>query len=231
MATKSKPVHGNASRLGARRRAALGASNEAYAAKRTEIMQAAVWMFAERGYDATTLADIARAVNMDRATLYYYFESKTQLLAFAMTNVLSDTVKKLNVIVVSDDDALTKLRSAVGCILTTMIEDHPFSALNFQDDIWRPPGNAALIAPLRMDGLRIAKAFNSILEDGQHDGSIRDDVPAELINRIVFGSLAWSYRWFKPGCGYDADEVIRSFDAILSSGVAPPKKTRSNRRR
>lgn len=148
MRTKISRDGDASSRLGERRRSANEASNERYVAKQREIIEAAVRLFAETGYDATNLDDIANAVKMDRATLYYYFKSKTQLLGLAMIDVLSGTVKELNKIAVSDDDALSKLRDAIRCILIGMAEKYPFSALYFQDDIWRSPRNSTWIAPL-----------------------------------------------------------------------------------
>jgi TetR/AcrR family transcriptional regulator, cholesterol catabolism regulator len=224
MTTNIKPDGSVSSRLDQRRRSANEASNESYTAKQREIIEAAVRLFADTGYGATNLDDIANAVKMDRATLYYYFKSKTQLLGSAMVDALSDPAREMNEIVASDDDALSKLRAAVRCLLTAMAEKHPFSALYFQDDIWRSPRNAAWIAPLRKDDARIMKAFQKIIDEGQRDGTIRDDVPADLIYRIVFGSFGWTYRWFKPGGAHSVDEVVHAFDTILSAGVAPPTR-------
>ena len=209
------------SHLAQRRRSANEMSNESYAAKQREITEAAARLFAEKGYESTNFGDIAKAVKMDRATLYYYFTSKVQLLGSAIIDALSGAVKELNEIVASDTDALSKLRAAISCLLTAMVEEHPFVALTLQDDIWRSPRNSTWIEPLRKDYERIVKVFNKIIEGGQRDGTIRDDVPAELVSRVVFGSVVWSYRWFKPAGRYSAEEVIHSFDAILSVGVAP----------
>lgn len=231
MAAKRTRDGSKPSRLAERRRSANETPNESYAAKQREITEAAARLFAEKGYDATRFDDIAKAVKMDRATLYYYFTSKPQLLASAITDAQSGAVKELNEIVASDADALSKLRAAISCVMTMMADKHPFSALYFQDDIWRSPRNSTWIAPLREDGERIVQVFNMIIRDGHRDGTIRDDVPAELASRVVFGSLFWSYRWFNPAGKYTVEEVIHSFDAILSVGVAPPKRPTQRRRK
>src|ERR1700761_1073082 len=129
MSAKIASEDGATSHLDQRRRSANEASNESYAAKQREIIDTAARLFSELGYDATNLGDIAAAVNMDRATLYYYFKSKTHLLGSAMIDALSGCVEQLNQIVVSDADALTKLRAAIRCIVTTMAEKYPFAAL------------------------------------------------------------------------------------------------------
>jgi AcrR family transcriptional regulator len=224
MATKTSRDGSVASRLDQRRRSANEASNESYTAKQREIVEAAGRLFAERGYDATNFDDIAKSLGMDRATLYYYFKSKTHLLGSAVTDVLSGAVRELKTIVVNDDDAWLKLRASIRCILTTMAETHPFSALYYQDHIWRSPRNAPWIESLRKDDARIRKVFERIIEDGQHDGTIRDDIPAKLINRILIGSLASAYRWFGPEGDRSVEEVVHAFDAILSAGVAPQNR-------
>lgn len=222
MATVRRGGSGVASRLDQRRQSAHQTLNKSYADKQREIVHTAAGLFAEKGYDAINFLDIAAALSMDRATLYYYFKSKTHLLASAITDVLSDVVNELNAIVATEADALTKLREAIRCILTNMAEKYPFSVLYFQDDIWRSHRDAVWIAQLREDDTRVYKIFSTLIEEGQREGTIRDGATADLITRVVFGSLCWTYRWFKPGGEYDTEVVIQSFDAVFVVGLAPP---------
>ncbi|MGV9799218.1 TetR/AcrR family transcriptional regulator [Mycobacterium sp. NPDC003449] len=225
MATKANRIGDAVSGLDRRRRSANESANETYAAKRNDIVHAAVRLFTENGYEATKFVDIGRAVDVDRATLYYYFNSKVDLLASAIADVLSVGLADVEAIVDSDDDALTKLRRALRSSLTVMYERHPFSTLLFQDDIWRSSQNAEWIVSLRQDFERATTLYRRIVEDGQRDGSIRDDLAAELITQVVVGSISWTYRWLKPGDGHDIDDVIRTFDGILCTGAAPTRKT------
>ena len=75
--------HGPGTKLGARRSTARAEAAPAYRARREEIIAAAGRAFLAKGYRATSFRDIADAVGVDRASLYYYFESKHELFRAA----------------------------------------------------------------------------------------------------------------------------------------------------
>src|SRR3954469_24846326 len=76
-------VHGEGTKLGERRSSARAEAAPAYRARREEIIAAAGNAFLAKGYRATSFRDIADAVGVDRASLYYYFESKHELFRAA----------------------------------------------------------------------------------------------------------------------------------------------------
>ncbi len=214
------------SRLGARRRNALENSNEAYATKHAEIIRVAAKLFAERGFESTNLNDIASEANMDRATLYYYFASKKDLLEAAVTGAGSDVIGEAKALMDSDADALTRLLGVTRCLVTAIHDRYPFSVLYFQDDVRHSLMPASVMSSLRADDATIVDFITEMVHDGRRDGTIRDDVEPELVVRVIYGAIAWTYRWLKPDCGLALDEVLSAFDAILASGVAPKKKVR-----
>src|SRR5215831_6672596 len=73
-------------------KAASAAAPAAIDARRAEICRTAAQIFRDRGYDATSVSDIARALGITKAGLYYYFESKEALL-LDITNFGLDRVR------------------------------------------------------------------------------------------------------------------------------------------
>src|SRR5215813_13332966 len=68
-----------------RRMATVRAMPAPVESRRVEICRTAAQIFRDRGYDATSVSDIARALGMTKAGLYHYFESKEALLFEIMT--------------------------------------------------------------------------------------------------------------------------------------------------
>src|SRR5277367_6880508 len=70
------------------------------------IARAAARLFAERGYDATSVREIVEAAGVAKPTLYYYFRSKEGLAQALMTVPLSGLVATLRQLVTSEGDAI-----------------------------------------------------------------------------------------------------------------------------
>src|SRR2546429_6208448 len=85
-------------------------------ARRAEICRAAAQIFRDRGYDATSVSDIARALGITKAGLYYYFESKEALL-LEITNYGLDRVRDEVIVPLrSVRDPEERLRHLVLCL-------------------------------------------------------------------------------------------------------------------
>ena len=103
-----------------------GASRETAGAgqdpeKRSQILAGAREVFFQRGYDAASMGDIARAAGVSKGTLYVYFENKEDLFAGLVTSECAETAERLFLIDLAEEDverALTELgRSFVQAIL------------------------------------------------------------------------------------------------------------------
>src|SRR5437016_3091426 len=88
----AKPKLVKASNIARRRQAALAEGSADYTAKRDELVQLAVKLFQEKGFQATTLNDISKEAGLERATLYYYVSSKEELLQEAIQGMLKSNL-------------------------------------------------------------------------------------------------------------------------------------------
>src|SRR5260370_42620783 len=78
--------------MAARRGAAREEGGPGSGARRDEIIKAAAHVFRDRGFEATTLRDVAEATDTDRATLYYYVGSKEELLQEIVRQALGQDI-------------------------------------------------------------------------------------------------------------------------------------------
>ena len=82
------------------------------AAMREKVLAAAE-LFADRGLDATKMEDVAAATGVPKATLYYYFEGKEDILAFLFSEILDEVARAIDEAVSAEGTAAERLRAAI----------------------------------------------------------------------------------------------------------------------
>src|SRR3712207_9593023 len=105
------------SAIGRRRAAAQGENRAAYRERRQEIIAAAADLFKSRGFQGTSIGQIAEALDTDRATLYYYIGSKEELFDEVVTDAVRANVEVALTIRNGRGTAPEKLRSLVAALM------------------------------------------------------------------------------------------------------------------
>jgi AcrR family transcriptional regulator len=213
----------NQSKLEGRRRAADKASNDGYNQRRRELAEIAGRLFMKKGYDATTLGDISEAAGIDRATFYYYFKSKSELVQAAINDVVETSMAEIHLAKESDAPARVRVGLALSRLMTSFVAAYPWGVLYLHDDIWRSrDADAAWVKKIRANETKLQQTIFEMVSDGQGDGSIRADLEAELITRTLVGTVFWGCRQFRSG-GSNADVARLSavVDAMLFDGLVP----------
>jgi AcrR family transcriptional regulator len=160
--------------IGRRRTAAVEGSGENYHDRRAEIVAAAVSLFRERGFRRTSLADIAGAVRAERASLYYYFSSKEEILNAAVTPIVLRNTTIAEELCDSDEPAPRKLRRLVTGLLSSYAEHYPLLYLYLQENLSHVATNRqAWAAEMRSVNRRYAAAVEAIIRDGITEGTLR----------------------------------------------------------
>lgn len=219
----------DSSGMSRRRQLAISEGNTAYQAKRAELLRAAAEVFGERGYEGTTLNDIAARFGTDRASLYYYVASKKELFQAVFQDtardVLVENLAEAVRVSALDLDAPQKLRLLVEQQVYSYEKNYPYVYLYINEDMAKV---AFQSTPWAKDMLKNTRKFESIvsqvLEQGVAEGTFRDDVPVPLMARGLFGMINWTHRWFNPKSSKtNAREIADSFCKIFLQGVMREK--------
>ncbi|WP_257015485.1 TetR/AcrR family transcriptional regulator [Rhodococcus sp. ACS1] len=208
-----------------RRRSAQNDSSPNYQAKRQELLLTAAAIFGEKGFEATTLNDIAERLGTDRASIYYYFASKTELFQALfhdiLVGVLDENIAFAEEIIGSDEDAIGKLRRLIEQQMNSYERNYPYVYLYIQEDM----------AQLQLDTTswgkemaRKTKRFEAIvldtLQQGVDEGTLRSEVPVQLMAKSLFGMINWTHRWLTPGMRkVDAKQTSEAFCALFLEGA------------
>lgn len=207
--------------IGRRRAAALGSKHRVYTDRRAEIVAAATELFRTNGYQATSLAKIAEAIQADRATLYYYFSSKEEVFDVIVTDVVEQNLAIAEGIRDSDAPAVAKLHLVTTQLMSSYAEHYPFLYIYLQENMARVAVKRQAWADrMRLVNRRYERAISDMIQQGIDEGTIKAVAPAWVIANGLMGMISWTYRWFNPKTSsVSATEIGEAYAEILLSGI------------
>ena len=179
-----------------------------------EIVDQAMRLFAERGYDGTTLQDVADAVGLSRPNLYNYVKSKEELLVAMVEATAQSAANSLREVRVRTDlDPAQKLRLLVRALVLQRAErPEQFRTLDRSDQALPPE-----IAKKHLQGRRaVLGEITAVLEEGVTAGLFRPtDVRITALS--IIGMCNWVAWWFHPSPAHPAEPVA---EQIANNAVA-----------
>lgn len=190
------------------RRAAL---RERYDRRQAEVVQEAARVFAARGYDQTSVPQLAEELGIAAGSLYHYFGSKEQLL-IAICDQLMDPllVEARELLDDPGDDAATRLRELVRLWVRHVIAHRDHMLVFLQERHVIDHGDQWL--PVR----RSRKRFEELVEE------VLEDVPTRLGDRrltlsALLGMVNHTAQWYRPRGRLDAGAIADGYvDLILA---------------
>jgi AcrR family transcriptional regulator len=194
------------------------------ASARDLIVEVAAKLFSERGYSATTMRDIARAVGVLPGSLYAHVEGKETLLVEVVERGV-DRFLALAEGIPHDAPPAEQLRRAVLLHVEVVAEDPSGTHVVFHQ--WRHLTGAhrdRIVAKRQ----RYEEVFTRIVTEGVRSGVFVAGLDRGIAVRAILGSLNWSAEWLGAEAGAPADEIgDRLADAVLSGLVATVDRSRS----
>lgn len=195
----------------------MSKSKKVAISKEQEIIAVAARLFKEKGYRATTLEDIAVAVGMLKGSLYYYIQSKEELLYIVVREPVRQAYKKLEEIVHSDAPIKTKIAQAVANHLTLFHQHYPHMAVYLHD-------YHHLLQKLQKDSIETPKHYQrlwaTLLQQGIDAGELRTDLDVNVTGYAILGMCNWVYRWYNPEGKLSAEAIATIFSKIILDGVS-----------
>lgn len=185
-----------------------------------ELIEVATQVFYEKGYDGASLQDIADRLGMLKGSLYYYIQSKEDLLFDVVSTVHRDGLAVIRARADVEGEPLQKLESViVGHVEHTCRNLVPTAV--FLHEI------SALPAGRREEVLGSEHAyqgvFRGLIEQAQKQGDVRADLDPRLAALSVLGSTNWVYRWFRPGGAFTPEQIGAELAEMSIRGIATEK--------
>lgn len=179
---------------------------------RQRILDHAARLFAEKGYETSSLAELAERLGLTKPAVYNYFASKQEVYDAIILATLSGLVEAVTAAVGEETSPTEKLRRFMTCH-ARYFEDHH---AGFVTMLIGFGGMDSM--EFRQEALALRNEHEDLLREivrgGVESGAFRTIDPVTA-SRAILSLLNWMARWFKPGGGRTAEEfAIEYFDLL-----------------
>jgi AcrR family transcriptional regulator len=180
------------------------------------LLAVAAVVFIERGYDGTSMEDLARAAGISKSSIYHHIESKEQLLRLAVERALDGLFAIVDAEGAKAGQAIDRLGFVISEVVEVLAAELPYVTL-----LLRVRGNTET-ERWALDRRRTFDRFvRGIVLEAAAARDLRDDLDPALAERLVFGMINSITEWFRPG-RLEVGELKRTVVAIVMSGLARP---------
>ncbi|WHZ00546.1 TetR/AcrR family transcriptional regulator [Neobacillus sp. YX16] len=190
------------------------------AKKKQEILRSAAAVLIEKGYQGTTMEEIAAKLLMTKGSMYYYFKNKDDLLYQCHLMIMEICLDGIENVIDSDLTPVEKVRSAIKeHILLATSEKSMFMALskpnhNFSDDQLK-------------EVLKLRKSYSQYFDRIIHEGidkQVFNHVDVRMVRLIILGALNWIQEWYDQNGPQSAEEISEAYASYLLKMLLVDKK-------
>ncbi|MGW7287400.1 TetR/AcrR family transcriptional regulator [Streptomyces sp. NPDC054847] len=182
---------------------------------RDSLLEVAVAVFNERGYDGTGMEDLARRLGLSKSSIYHHVSGKKELLSLAVTRALDSLFAVLDEELPAGTSATARLRHVVRRSVEVLASELPYVTL-----LLRIHGNSDTerhaLARRREFDHRVA----GLVISAAAEGGVRDDIDPHLASRLLFGTVNSLIEWYRPDGDLPVTTLADALTAILFDGLS-----------
>lgn len=183
--------------------------------KKQMIMEAAARLFRDRGYSATSMRDLAKAVNLQASSLYNHIKGKQELLKDICFHNAHRFLAGIENIIQEHDQPTAQLRALIFLHLEIITSD-PTSITSFNDE-WRHLSAPELEQYIALRK-RYEQHFQAIIAEGIAKGTFHDTDPTIAMYTIL-SSLRWVYDWYRPDRSSSIEKIGEQIATLTLTGL------------
>jgi AcrR family transcriptional regulator len=187
--------------------------------RRADVVQLAGELFAQKGYRATTVREIADAAGILSGSLYHHFDSKESIGDEILSSFINDVLADYRAAVASAGSPREVLEQIVRSTSHTLSR-HRAALAMLQND-WSYFSTQPRFGYLRSALAEFEGTWVTQLELGQESGLFRADLDARLTYRLLRDVLWIPAQWRVSG-GYTTDQVAEALLRLLFEGITKP---------
>ncbi len=188
--------------------------------RRNEIVQHATVLFGARGFDRTSIRDIASAVGMLPGSVYYHFASKEALLAAVYAEAIDRSIAQVEAAVARHADPWDRLEAAAAAHLCLLLAEGALAAVVVDG----PQQSSAARTELVEQRDRYEAVFRGLVAEIRLPPGVRP-APFRL---ALLGALNWALTWYRAG-GDPPEVVARDLFAVFRASQPSATSSGSHR--
>jgi AcrR family transcriptional regulator len=181
---------------------------------RDHVVDVAVKVFTERGYDGTSMANVAEALGVHKSSIYYHVSGKEQLLDDAVKRALNALHGMLAEPGAVEGPAIERLRYVVRRTVDIMVRQ-----LSEVTVLLRIRGNTPTERWALSRRRDFDRAVQRIVADAVAEGDLRSDVDPALATRLIFGMSNSVTEWYQAGGRLSAHDIASAIEAVTFAGL------------
>jgi AcrR family transcriptional regulator len=178
------------------------------------LLDVAVDVFNERGYDATSMEELAARLGVTKSAIYHHVPGKVELLRLALDRALDALFAVTEEPAATTGPAIDRLEHVVRGSIRVLAAELPFVTL-----LLRVRGNS----PVEQAALQRRREFDRIVTElvraAEDEGDVRPDVDPAITSRLLFGTVNSLTEWYRPGRGLSADDLGDALVATTFQGL------------
>jgi AcrR family transcriptional regulator len=178
------------------------------------LLAVAVAVFNERGYEATSMDELAVRAGITKSAIYHHVPGKEELLRLAVGRALDGLFAVTREPGATTGPAIGRIEHVVRGSIQVLTAELPFVTL-----LLRVRGNT----DVERAALDRRREFDRIVSDlvraAEHEGSVRTDVDPAVIGRLLFGTVNSLTEWYRPDGPLSADDLANALVATTFDGL------------
>ena len=186
--------------------------------KPQQIIDAAVRVFARKGYYNSRVSDIAKEAGIAAGTIYLYFRTKDDILVTLFREKMTEFVATVRKAIADEHDAVAKLRRLIH-LHFELLERHPELAEVVQ--VEQRQGQKFFRGASAHEISSYFALIGSVLEEGVAEGRLRPTLPVKIATKTLFGAMdQMATSWVLGKRGYQLADTADAVADIFLQGVA-----------
>jgi TetR/AcrR family transcriptional regulator, cholesterol catabolism regulator len=194
---------------------------------RQEILRAAARLFQQRGYDATSMNDVASALKLSKGGLYHHFQGKDEILFEIMNHAMEITEERVLAPVRSIGNPAERLRALIRLHMEVVLSprDREITVM-LHENHPLPPGLRKRINHRKKEYVHfVENLIGEVQKDFQKEKRLspgsQNAVSPRAAAFALLGMINWIYQWYKPEGNLQAQTLIPQFTELFFEGIFP----------
>lgn len=182
---------------------------------RDDILDAAAQVIRQKGFHGASMADIAEAVKLQKASLYHHISSKQEILLALLDRALDMLIEQIGAVANQDLPADEKLRQMIRAYLTGLADNADLASVLLFEHRSLEKDQRLRHIPQRD---RFETLWRNVLNDGVGDG-LFDCSDSALVVRALMGTLNWTLTWYDPDGSLSIKQISDQYTNLFLNGL------------
>jgi AcrR family transcriptional regulator len=182
---------------------------------RDDILQSAAQVFRQKGFHGASMADIAEAVELKKASLYHHFTSKQEILLELLDRALEMVTERMAEVMAQEIPTEEKLRLAMRTYLKTLSEQGDLVSVLLLEFRSLEPEFYSRHIPNRD---RFERMWRDLIQQGVDDGAFRCE-SVSMASRGLLGVMNWTVTWYRHDGKMSIEQIADLFASMFLNGL------------